>query len=100
MASLEIEVVLALPGAAACRAYSFPPPATVADALARAAADPTFPPFDPHTAAVGIFGRISPREQPLAPGDRVEIYRPLVCDPKAQRRARAAAPRPSRSAPP
>jgi hypothetical protein len=40
-------------------------------------------------APVGIFGEACTRERRLAPGDRVELYRPLLVDPKAARRARA-----------
>ena len=41
---------------------------------------------------VGIFGKIKPLETVLAEGDRVEIYQPIVIDPKtAPRRKRAEA---------
>jgi len=40
-------------------------------------------------APVGIFGEVCARERRLIPGDRVELYRPLLVDPKAARRARA-----------
>lgn len=40
-------------------------------------------------APVGIFGEACTRERRLAPGDRIELYRPLRVDPKAARRARA-----------
>jgi putative ubiquitin-RnfH superfamily antitoxin RatB of RatAB toxin-antitoxin module len=39
--------------------------------------------------AVGIFGRRVPADASLADGDRVEIYRPLLNDPKEARRRRA-----------
>ncbi|MCS4511610.1 RnfH family protein [Xylophilus ampelinus] len=39
-------------------------------------------------ADVGIWGRAAVLETPLADGDRVEVYRPLVVDPKAARRLR------------
>jgi len=39
--------------------------------------------------AVGIFGRRVAAEAPVSDGDRVEIYRPLVNDPKEARRRRA-----------
>ncbi len=39
---------------------------------------------------VGIFGRAADLEQPLAPGDRVEICRALTLSPMQARRARAA----------
>jgi hypothetical protein len=38
---------------------------------------------------VGIFGRLVGLGEPLADGDRVEIYRPLTDDPKRSRRERA-----------
>lgn len=37
---------------------------------------------------VGIWGRAATLETPLAEGDRVEVYRPLVVDPKVARRLR------------
>lgn len=38
---------------------------------------------------VGIFGAKVPLDQALQAGDRVEIYRPLIADPKEARRQRA-----------
>ncbi len=38
---------------------------------------------------VGIFGKLKPADSLLQPGDRVEIYRPLLMDPKQARRLRA-----------
>lgn len=37
----------------------------------------------------GIHGRVRPPQEPLSDGDRVEIYRPLLADPKDARRRRA-----------
>lgn len=39
-------------------------------------------------AAVGVWGRRMPLDTVLRPGDRVELYRPLLCDPKEARRLR------------
>ena len=39
--------------------------------------------------SLGIFGRPCPPDQVLVAGDRVEIYRPLIADPKELRRRRA-----------
>jgi hypothetical protein len=39
--------------------------------------------------AVGIFSRKVPLDHVLRDGDRVEIYRPLICDPKEMRKQRA-----------
>jgi putative ubiquitin-RnfH superfamily antitoxin RatB of RatAB toxin-antitoxin module len=41
------------------------------------------------TMVIGIFSKQVSKDTPLKPGDRVEIYRSLVCDPKERRRARA-----------
>lgn len=51
------------------------------------------PEIDLANQSVGVFSRIVPLDTPLADHDRVEIYRPLQIDPKAQRRARAKAQR-------
>jgi putative ubiquitin-RnfH superfamily antitoxin RatB of RatAB toxin-antitoxin module len=40
---------------------------------------------------VGIWGRVTDREHCLADGDRVEVYRPLLRDPRDARRDLAAA---------
>jgi hypothetical protein len=48
-----------------------------------------FPEIDLSNAAVGIFGKLITLETGLQAGDRVEIYRPLIADPKEQRRRRA-----------
>ncbi|MGH8519129.1 MAG: RnfH family protein [Panacagrimonas sp.] len=39
---------------------------------------------------IGVFGRLRSLADPAADGDRIEIYRPLVADPKTSRRRRAA----------
>lgn len=48
-----------------------------------------FPEIDPERCPLGIYGKVCADEHPLQPGDRVEIYRQLVADPKALRRQRA-----------
>ncbi len=48
-----------------------------------------FPEIDLAVNKVGIFGKLARPEAQVSAGDRVEIYRPLVADPKAVRRRRA-----------
>lgn len=60
--------------------------ATVADALNACG----LPPLATGE-AVGVFGEIAGSYRTLANGERVEIYRPLIADPKESRRARATA---------
>ena len=57
--------------------------------LARVAED--FPGVDVSSSNIGIFGKSVKDDQVLLPGDRVEIYRPLIADPKEVRKKRAAA---------
>ncbi len=63
--------------------------ATVRDALAaaRSQAGAVEVPWD---AEVGIFGELSDRNAVPIDGDRIELYRPLMADPKESRRVRAA----------
>lgn len=48
-----------------------------------------FPEIDLEQNKIGIFSKECKLDQPLRPGDRVEIYRPLLADPKEARRNRA-----------
>ena len=88
---LLIEIVHAGPEAQILASLELDPPASVADALRLAAADPRFAGMDLQTATVGIFGIVVAREHMLATGDRIEIYRELAIDPKIARRRRARA---------
>jgi len=49
-----------------------------------------FPEIDLTVNRVGVFGKLAQLDQILEPGDRVEIYRPLIADPKAMRKQRTA----------
>ena len=59
-----------------------PDEATVKDAIERSGILRMFPHIDLATQKVGIFGKIVKPEEALRPGDRVEIYRPITCDPQ------------------
>ena len=48
-----------------------------------------FPEIDLVVNKVGIFGKVCKLDQVLRENDRVEIYRPLIADPKEARRQRA-----------
>lgn len=47
-----------------------------------------FPEINLEVNKVGIFGKVKELDQSLLPGDRVEVYRPLIADPKQVRRRR------------
>lgn len=48
-----------------------------------------FPEIDLETVKLGIFSNVIKHEQVVLPGQRIEIYRPLIADPKDVRRKRA-----------
>jgi putative ubiquitin-RnfH superfamily antitoxin RatB of RatAB toxin-antitoxin module len=49
-----------------------------------------FPEIDLAKNKVGVFGKAAKLDSLLGDGDRVEIYRPLIADPKEARKKRAA----------
>jgi putative ubiquitin-RnfH superfamily antitoxin RatB of RatAB toxin-antitoxin module len=49
-----------------------------------------FPEIDLNKNKVGIFSKIAKKDTVLREKDRVEIYRPLIADPKEVRKQRAA----------
>ncbi len=63
-----------------------PDGATVQDAIERSGILKQFPEIDLEQQKVGIFNKVSKLDAVLADGDRVEIYRPITCDPKTVRR--------------
>ncbi len=86
-----IAIEVAYPAADGMRVVQLqmPASATIEDALSAMARALGLPADSWDHAAVGIYGRLAPRQQGLNGGDRVEIYPPLKADPKALRRARA-----------
>jgi len=50
----------------------------------------TYPQIDLSTDKTGIFGKIAKLDTVLREKDRIEIYRPLIADPKQVRKKRAA----------
>jgi hypothetical protein len=87
--TLKVEVVYALAQRSFGKALLLPEGASIADALQLAAADQEFQGIDLAGAAVGIFGKVVRPDQALKDGDRIEIYRPLLEEPKLARRQRA-----------
>jgi putative ubiquitin-RnfH superfamily antitoxin RatB of RatAB toxin-antitoxin module len=61
------------------------------DAVVRSGILTRFPEIDLTKNKLGIFGKLTKPDTQLREGDRVEIYRPLIADPKEQRKKRAAA---------
>jgi putative ubiquitin-RnfH superfamily antitoxin RatB of RatAB toxin-antitoxin module len=88
--TIGIEVVFALPDRQCLQALAVPRGTTAAGAVRLSTLPAQFPDHDLGAAPLGVFGhRVDPGFE-LAPGDRVEIYRPLSADPKTVRRQLAA----------
>ena len=86
---IEVELLHALPDAVASLRLRLPEGGTVAQALARAC-ELGFAPAQAASAdALAIFGRTATPATRLRDGDRIELLRPLLADPKQRRRERA-----------
>lgn len=88
--SIEVEVVYALPGDQQVLRVSLPEGVTVREAILRSGVLERHPELGLATCVAGIHGERVPLDRTVAAGDRVEIYRPLIADPKETRRRRAA----------
>jgi len=86
---MRVEVVYADAARQHCVSVELGPGASIADAVAAAGDTTGFPAIEAGDIRVGIFGKLAAPETPLHEGDRVEIYRPLLVDPKQARRRRA-----------
>jgi putative ubiquitin-RnfH superfamily antitoxin RatB of RatAB toxin-antitoxin module len=64
---------------------------TLLEAATRSGITEHFPEIDLATAKMGIFSKLEKPDTVLNEGDRVEIYRELIADPKAARKNKAAA---------
>jgi putative ubiquitin-RnfH superfamily antitoxin RatB of RatAB toxin-antitoxin module len=88
--TIRVEVAYARPDRQWLIALTLPAGATLLDAVMQSGLPDEIPDLPALAGNVGIHGLPCPPTQPLADGDRVEIYRPLTIDPKDARRARAA----------
>ena len=88
---IEVEVAFALPERQKIYALLVAVGTTALDAAKQSAVCNDFEGLDLDTAKMGIFGQTIkvPGTHELRAGDRVEIYRPLIADPKEVRRKRA-----------
>jgi putative ubiquitin-RnfH superfamily antitoxin RatB of RatAB toxin-antitoxin module len=87
---IDIEVAYANPEQQVIVALKMPEGATVEQAITASGLLTRFPEIDGIDIKAGIFGSVCKLDQSLKQGDRVELYRPLIHDPKEARRQRAA----------
>lgn len=86
---MRIDVIRAWPRRFEVATVDLPDGARVVDAVAAAGWGE-----DPEVVAYAVFGQRMAGDAVLGDGDRVELLRPLVADPKDARRRRAASRRP------
>lgn len=87
---INVEVSYALPQRQELIRVSVPEGATVQEAIAASGILAKYPEIDlDKTNKVGVYAKLARLDTPLRDRDRVEIYRPLIADPKAVRKKRA-----------
>lgn len=89
---IEVEVVYALAERQALVRLQVPQGTTVRQAALAAGLEQQFAGLELAQAPLGIFGKqvTEPDSRELQAGERVEVYRPLLLDPKEIRKQRAA----------
>ncbi|MBC9249415.1 RnfH family protein [Pseudomonas alcaligenes] len=89
---IKVEVVYALAERQCLLSLEVAPGVTAREAVLQSGLQEQFPGLDLASAPLGIFGKVlaKPQERVLQDGDRVEVYRPLLADPKEVRKRRAA----------
>ena len=88
-AMIDVEVAYATPKRQLLLRLSVPEGCTLGDAIERSGIRSEWPGIEVDPSKVGIFGRKKSLDTVLSAGDRVEIYRELIADPREARRRRA-----------
>ncbi len=87
---ITVEVAYALPHKQALLKVELPAGTTALEAAQQSGITGKFEGLDLENATLGVFGQVVAPGHKLRDGDRVEVYRPLIADPKEVRKARAA----------
>jgi len=86
---IQIEVVYALPYEQLLLKLEVPLQTTIAQAVKLSGLMEKYPEIDLEKNKFGLYGKLSKADVVLREKDRVEIYRPLIADPKEVRKKRA-----------
>lgn len=86
---INVEVLYALPGQQPIFKVQLDEGVTVEDAVRASGVLEAFPEVDLARNKLGIFSKLVKLDEAVRDKDRVEIYRPLIADPKEVRRKRA-----------
>ena len=87
---IVVEVVYAYPERYFLKKLTLENPITIQNAIVQSGVLEKYTEIDLRQNKVGIFSRLAKLTDIVENGDRIEIYRPLVADPKEIRRKRAA----------
>lgn len=87
--NIRVEVIYALPEKQEIVAVTVAEGATVQEAIEKSGLLEKYPDIDLKKNKLGVFAKLSKPDTILRDRDRVEIYRPLIADPKAVRKQRA-----------
>ena len=88
---ISVEVVYATPNKQKIYDIKLPTGSTAQDAIHQSGVLNDFAEIDLNSQKIGIFAKSVKLDTVLRAKDRVEIYRPLIADPKEVRRQRAEA---------
>lgn len=89
MADIRVQVCYARQDVQFLRELTVPDGFTLQAAIERSGVLRDAPEIDLATCRVGVYGKLKTLDAALREYDRVEIYRPLIADPKEARRRRA-----------
>ena len=88
--TMRVEVAYALAKEQLILPVDVPVNVTIEDAIVQSGITKKFPDIDESNMRVGVFGNEKKLSDTLRAGDRVEIYRALIIDPKQARKNRLA----------
>jgi uncharacterized protein len=88
---IQVEVAYATPERQLILPVEVPRGTTAIEAVRLSGIEEQFPEIELGRNRLGVFGKLCKEDRPLNSGDRVEIYRPLLVDPREARRELAAA---------
>lgn len=87
---IHIEIVYGTPQQQVILEQEINPGTSPREAVIESSIDQYFPEIDKEKCDIGIFGKAVRPDHEMENGDRIEIYRPLLADPKEVRKRRAA----------
>lgn len=88
---INVEVVYALPDRQKLISLRVPAGTSMYDAVLQSGISGLFPQLNIEHSSMGVFSKVeaNPKARVLTEGERVEIYRSLIIDPKDNRKVRA-----------